>query len=153
MLQPLLICISITLKKMMTGNIKRNTSLWVSSRKIKDLLNIFLWNNLEQLLRLMRIWIWPWILVFNTTYSNISAISWRPVLVVEEAGVPGENHRKIAYKHNIKIINSFSLSFLPLKEGVSGTNTFVVLRLVTNVALIEGGMGRHVYPRTVVSSS
>ena len=32
-----------------------------------------------------------WFLVFNTTFSNISAISWRPVLVVEEAGVPGEN--------------------------------------------------------------
>jgi hypothetical protein len=30
--------------------------------------------------------------VFNATFSNISAISWRPVLVVEEAGVPGENH-------------------------------------------------------------
>jgi hypothetical protein len=29
----------------------------------------------------------------NTTFSNISAISWRQVLVVEEAGVPGENHR------------------------------------------------------------
>jgi hypothetical protein len=27
---------------------------------------------------------------FNATLSNISAISWRPVLVVEEAGVPGE---------------------------------------------------------------
>jgi len=27
---------------------------------------------------------------FNATFSNISAISWRPVLVVEEAG---ENHR------------------------------------------------------------
>jgi hypothetical protein len=26
-------------------------------------------------------------------FSNISAISWRPVLVVEEAGVTGENHR------------------------------------------------------------
>jgi hypothetical protein len=26
--------------------------------------------------------------LFNTTFSNISAISWRPVLVVEEAGVP-----------------------------------------------------------------
>jgi hypothetical protein len=25
--------------------------------------------------------------------SNISAISWRPALVVEEAGVSGENHR------------------------------------------------------------
>jgi hypothetical protein len=31
-------------------------------------------------------------LCFNATFSNISAISWRPVLVVEEAGVPGENH-------------------------------------------------------------
>jgi hypothetical protein len=27
--------------------------------------------------------------VFNATFSNISVISWRPVLVVEEAG---ENH-------------------------------------------------------------
>jgi hypothetical protein len=32
---------------------------------------------------------------FNATFSNISAISWRPVLVVEEAGVPGENHRQL----------------------------------------------------------
>ena len=44
------------------------------------------------------IWMWRWFdliwfLVFNTTFSNISTISWRPVLVVEEAGVPGENHR------------------------------------------------------------
>jgi hypothetical protein len=31
-------------------------------------------------------------IVFNATFSNISAISWRPVLVVEEAGVPRENH-------------------------------------------------------------
>ena len=30
---------------------------------------------------------------FNATFNNISAISWRPVLVVKEAGVPGENHR------------------------------------------------------------
>ena len=30
-------------------------------------------------------------MVFNTTFSNISAISWRSVLVTEEAGVPGEN--------------------------------------------------------------
>jgi hypothetical protein len=27
---------------------------------------------------------------FNATFNNISAISWRPVLVVKEAG---ENHR------------------------------------------------------------
>ena len=30
---------------------------------------------------------------FNATFNNISAISWRPILVVEEARVPGENHR------------------------------------------------------------
>ena len=36
-----------------------------------------------------------WFIVFNSTFSNISAISWWPVLVVEEAGVPGENHRPI----------------------------------------------------------
>ena len=34
-----------------------------------------------------------WMLVFNATFSNISVISRRPVLVVEEAGVPEENHR------------------------------------------------------------
>jgi hypothetical protein len=32
-------------------------------------------------------------LVLNATFSNISAISWRPVLVVEEARVPGDNYR------------------------------------------------------------
>jgi len=31
-------------------------------------------------------------IVFNATFSYISAKSWRPVLLVEEAGVPGENH-------------------------------------------------------------
>ena len=31
-------------------------------------------------------------MVFNVTYNNISVISWRSVLLVEEIGVPGENH-------------------------------------------------------------
>jgi hypothetical protein len=33
------------------------------------------------------------LLCFNATLSNISAISWRPDLAVEEAGIPGENYR------------------------------------------------------------
>jgi len=33
------------------------------------------------------------VMVFNTTFNNISVISWRSVLLVEESGVPGENHR------------------------------------------------------------
>ena len=35
-------------------------------------------------------------MVFNATLNNISAISWRSVLLVEETGVPGENHRLAA---------------------------------------------------------
>ena len=30
-----------------------------------------------------------WVMVFNATYNNISVISWRSVLLVEEIGVPG----------------------------------------------------------------
>jgi hypothetical protein len=59
---------------------------------------------------------------FNATFSNISTISWRPVLVVEEAGVLGESttdhvqatgkhyhqHTERKKKHKISILWSFS---------------------------------------------
>jgi hypothetical protein len=32
------------------------------------------------------------VMVLNTTFNNISVISWQSVLLVEETGVPGENH-------------------------------------------------------------
>jgi len=35
-------------------------------------------------------------MVFNTTFNNISAISWQSVLLVEETGVPGEKKRPVA---------------------------------------------------------
>ena len=31
-------------------------------------------------------------MVFNTTFNNISVISWRSALFVEETRVPGKNH-------------------------------------------------------------
>ena len=31
-------------------------------------------------------------MMLNATFNNISVISWRSVLLVEETGVPGENH-------------------------------------------------------------
>ena len=34
--------------------------------------------------------------MFNTTFNNISVISWPSVLLVEETGVPGENHQPVA---------------------------------------------------------
>ena len=35
-------------------------------------------------------------MMFNATFNNISVISWRSVLLVEESGEPGENHRPVA---------------------------------------------------------
>jgi hypothetical protein len=37
-----------------------------------------------------------WVMVFNTTFNNISVISWRSVLLVEETEVPWENYRPAA---------------------------------------------------------
>ena len=34
-------------------------------------------------------------MVFNATFNNISVISWRLVLLVEETGVTAENHRPV----------------------------------------------------------
>jgi hypothetical protein len=34
--------------------------------------------------------------VFNTTFNNISIISWQSLLLMEETRVPGENHRPVA---------------------------------------------------------
>jgi hypothetical protein len=32
-------------------------------------------------------------MLFNATFNNISVISWQSVLLVEDTGVPGENHQ------------------------------------------------------------
>ena len=44
----------------------------------------------------------------NATFNNISVLSWRPVLLMEETGVPGENYRYVAshcqtLSHNVLI--------------------------------------------------
>ena len=39
--------------------------------------------------------LWGGVMVFNTTFNNISVISWQSVLFLEETGVPGENHRPV----------------------------------------------------------
>jgi hypothetical protein len=41
-------------------------------------------------------WLVGWFMVFNATFNNISVIAWWSVLLVEEAGVLGKNHRPVA---------------------------------------------------------
>ena len=37
-------------------------------------------------------------MVLNATFNNTSVLLWRSVLLVEETGVPGENHRPVIDK-------------------------------------------------------
>jgi hypothetical protein len=55
---------------------------------------------------------------FNAIFSNISAISWRPVLVVEEAGMHGENHRPWASNWSDEMGSCVQLK---VKIGISST--------------------------------
>ena len=47
------------------------------------------------------------VMVFKSTFNNISVISWQSVLLVEETGVPRENHRPVALFEE-HVILSFS---------------------------------------------
>jgi hypothetical protein len=47
-----------------------------------------------------------WFMVFNATFNNISVISWRSVLLVEETGVSGENHRQVTTHRHEQDLNS-----------------------------------------------
>jgi hypothetical protein len=70
-------------------------------------------------------------MVFNATFNNISVISWRSVLLVEETGVPGENHRPIAsnwqtLSHNV-VSSTLHLSGIRTHSVVMGTNCIFIL--------------------------
>jgi len=59
-------------------------------------------------------------MVFNAFFNNISAISWRSVLLVEETGVLGENHRSAAsLRQNLSQNNSplGHIILVPAKPG------------------------------------
>jgi hypothetical protein len=40
------------------------------------------------------------LMVFSATFNNISVILWRSVLLLEEIGGPGENHRPVVSQTN-----------------------------------------------------
>ena len=48
-------------------------------------------------------------MVFNAIFNNISVLSWRSVLLMEETGVPRENHRP-ATSHSQTLSHNVILS-------------------------------------------
>ena len=45
---------------------------------------------------ILMVWFGLGFMVFNVTFNNISAISWRSVLLMEETGGPGDKHQPVA---------------------------------------------------------
>ena len=70
--------------------------------------------------------------VFNTTFNNISAISWRSVLLVEGTGVPGENHRRIASHWQTLSYNVVSSTL----RHEWGSNSQLIAQIVVNLTTI-----------------
>jgi hypothetical protein len=55
-------------------------------------------------------------MVFNTTSINVSIISWRSVLLVEETGVHRENHRPAA--SHLQTLSHNAVSSTPRLSGI-----------------------------------
>ena len=61
------------------------------------------------------------LMVFNTTFNNISVISWWSVLFVEETGEPGENHRPVASHRQALSHNVVHLALIEIRtHNISG---------------------------------
>ena len=65
------------------------------------------------------------IMVFNATFNNISVISCRSVLLVEETGLPGDNHRPVA--SHWQILSHNVVSSTPRQWAGFELTTFVVI--------------------------
>jgi hypothetical protein len=72
---------------------------------------IDLWSGDQQRLQ----WWFGWFMVFKTTFNNISVISWRSVLLVDETGVPRENHQLPQVTNKLKIFKQY-FTFPPPKS-------------------------------------
>ena len=47
--------------------------------------------------------VWLGFMVFNATFNNIAVILWQSVLLVEETGVPRENHQLVTSHRHIML--------------------------------------------------
>jgi hypothetical protein len=55
------------------------------------------------------------LMMFNATFNNISVISWRSVLLVEETGGPGEKHRPVGSDEQTLSYNVVHLALIMIR--------------------------------------
>jgi hypothetical protein len=70
-------------------------------------------------------------MVFNATFINTSVISWRLVLLVEETGEPGENHRPVAKHGQTLSHNVVHLALIEIRTHNISGDVYVCTRHVT----------------------
>jgi hypothetical protein len=82
--------------------------------------------------------------VLNDIFSNISAKLWRPVLVVEEVGAPGENHRPWQNMLAVRLYltNSYNRTYCKKSNkiytnNISTKNMFVIISTEYNRNIIS----------------
>ena len=67
------------------------------------------------------VWLFVCLMVLNATFNNISVITWQSVLLVEETGGPGENHRHVASHLQTLSHNVVHLAMIEIRtHNISG---------------------------------
>ena len=65
-------------------------------------------------------------MVFNDTFNNISVISWQSVLLVEETGGEGENHRPVRSHRQTLSHNVVHLALIQIRtHNISGDSHII----------------------------
>jgi len=72
-------------------------------------------------------------MVFNATFNNISVISWRSVLLVEETGVPRENHQPVASDWQILSHNVVHLALIEIRTHDLSGDRYLIAEVVLTI--------------------
>jgi hypothetical protein len=78
-----------------------------------------------------------WFMAFNATFNNISVISKRSALLVEETGRPGENHLSVASHWQTLSHNVVHLALIEIRtHKISGQGTLIFRFLSSNLFIL-----------------
>ena len=105
------------------GTAKKNQNCWcyVNIWIWRLKCNAEIWNPLRYCYTFVFVCLFVCLMVFNATFNNISAISWRSVLLVEETEGLGENHRPVASHWQSLSLNVVYLALIEIRtHNISG---------------------------------